>query len=296
MDGPIYQLLSLQAGAGSKIMNESIDWKSAVPFTVKDPEKGILMRIRCVLLFAVLVFASHPEAALAQSSSCPGIHVKVLNIRNSTGTVACPLFESPDGFPIEFLRYATNIMVIKIRDTQACWDFLAIQPGTYALVVIHDENRNGKLGTDWMGVPAEGYGFSSDAKALLGPPSFSQASFLYDGQDMEVTISLHYWAFVVQILKISTLERKKWRGRKGSLTNAVQYRYPLLGALGWCRHRLLPSLHVIMGIGFHRWVTGPPRETFFHFCNMGRFWKCSVFIWVKKEETIWNLFGLSWLA
>jgi uncharacterized protein (DUF2141 family) len=43
-----------------------------------------------------------------------------------------------------------------------------------------------------MGVPAEGYGFSSDAKALLGPPSFSQASFLYDGQDMEVTISLHY--------------------------------------------------------------------------------------------------------
>jgi len=44
------------------------------------------MRMRCVLLFAVLVFASHLEAAFAQASSCPGIHIKILNIRNSTGT------------------------------------------------------------------------------------------------------------------------------------------------------------------------------------------------------------------
>ena len=48
MDGPIYQLLSLQVGAWSKLMNESIDWKSVVPFTVKDPEKGILVRVCCV--------------------------------------------------------------------------------------------------------------------------------------------------------------------------------------------------------------------------------------------------------
>ena len=127
-----------------------------------------------------------------QSSSCPGIHVKILNIRNSSGTVACALFDSPVGFPIEFLRYATNIMVIKIRDAQASCDFLNIPPGTYALAVIHDENMNGKLDTNWLGVPTEGYGFSNDAKAMLGAPSFSAASFPYGGQDMKLTISLHY--------------------------------------------------------------------------------------------------------
>jgi len=173
-------------------MNGSIDWKSAAAFTVKDVQKGAFMRIRCALLFAVLVFASHPEAAFAQSSSCPGIHVKVLNIRNSTGTVACALFDSPDGFPIEYLRYAISMMAIEIRDTQACCDFLAIPPATYALVVIHDENRNGKLDTNWLGIPTEGYGFSNDAKAWLGPPSFPATSFPYEGQDMEMTISLHY--------------------------------------------------------------------------------------------------------
>jgi uncharacterized protein (DUF2141 family) len=173
-------------------MNESINWKSAVGFTIKDLEKGVLMGVRCVLLFAVLVFGNLPAVAFAQSSSCPGIHVKVLNIRNSEGTVACALFDSSVGFPVEFLRYATNIMVIKIRDAQARFVFLDIPPGTYALAVVHDENMNGKLDTNWLGIPKEGYGFSNDAKALLGAPSFSAALFQYDGGTLDLTISLHY--------------------------------------------------------------------------------------------------------
>jgi uncharacterized protein (DUF2141 family) len=173
-------------------MNESIGWKSAVAFTAEDLQKVALMRVRCVALFAVLVFANLPRVAFAQSSLCPGIHIKVQNIRNSTGTIGCALFESPVGFPIEYLRYATNIIVIKIRDTQASCDFVDIPPETYALAVIHDENMDGKLETNWLGIPKEGYGFSNDAKAMLGPPSFSAASFPYGGQDMKLTISLHY--------------------------------------------------------------------------------------------------------
>ena len=172
-------------------MNESINRKSALASTVKDPEMRVPMGVRCVALCAVLVFANLPAIAFAQTS-CPGIHVKILNIRNSTGGVACALFESSVGFPTEFLHSATNIMIIKVRDTQARCDFEDIPPGTYSLAVIHDENMNGKLDTNWLGVPTEGYGFSNDAKALLGAPSFSAASFPYDGRNLDLTISLHY--------------------------------------------------------------------------------------------------------
>ena len=51
---------------------------------------------------------------------------------------------------------------------------------------------NGKLDTNWLGIPKEGYGFSNDAKALLSAPSFSAASFQYDGEALDLTISLHY--------------------------------------------------------------------------------------------------------
>ncbi|MEO8653313.1 MAG: hypothetical protein ABI409_04250 [Ramlibacter sp.] len=69
-----------------------------------------------------LVLANLPCPAFAQAQ-CPGIHVNILNIRNSTGTVACALFESPEGFPNEYLHAATNVMVIKIRKAQARCDF-----------------------------------------------------------------------------------------------------------------------------------------------------------------------------
>jgi uncharacterized protein (DUF2141 family) len=148
------------------------------------------MRTRHAGLLAALVFAL-PVISLGQSP-CPGIHVKILNIRNSTGAVACALFESPDGFPTEFLHSATNIMMIKVKDSQARCDFEDIPRGTYALAVIHDENMNGKLDTNRTGTPIEGYGFSNDAKAFLSAPSFRAAALPYDGQRVDLTITLNY--------------------------------------------------------------------------------------------------------
>jgi len=80
----------------------------ALPFRREQDEgsgEEVHMRVRCVAWLAVLVFATLSAVAFAQSP-CPGIHVNILNIRNSTGTVACALFESPDGFPIEYLHSA----------------------------------------------------------------------------------------------------------------------------------------------------------------------------------------------
>ncbi len=151
----------------------------------------LIMKTQRLAQLAALALAALPALALGQSD-CPGIHVKILNIRSSTGTIACALFESPEGFPNDYLRMATNVMVIKIRKDQARCDFEDIPPGTYAMAVVHDENMNGKLDTNWLGVPTEGYGFSNDAKGILGAPSFSAASFEYNGQNLDLTMTLRY--------------------------------------------------------------------------------------------------------
>jgi uncharacterized protein (DUF2141 family) len=169
---------------------ESTIRKSAVACTTRE-WKMSARGFRWVGWFAGLMMVSFPAVGVAQSS-CPGIHVEVLNIRNSIGTVACALFESPVGFPNEYMHHATHLAAIKVRDTRARCHFVDIAPGTYALAVVHDENMNGKLDTNWLGIPIEGYGFSNDARALLGPPSFAAASFQYDGENLELTISLRY--------------------------------------------------------------------------------------------------------
>jgi uncharacterized protein (DUF2141 family) len=175
-----------------KIMNESIHLKSPLAFTFRDTKMEFTLLVRHVPLFVVLVFTYLTGVAFAQSSACPGIHVKVTDIRNSAGTVDCALFDSPVGFPVEVLLSAKNIMVIRVRETEARCDFEDIPPGTYALAVIHDENMNGKLDTNFIGIPKEGYGFSNGAKGLLCAPSFSAASLQYDGGTLNLTISLHY--------------------------------------------------------------------------------------------------------
>jgi len=82
--------------------------------------------------------------------------------------------------------------MMQIQDAQARCHFLDIPPGTYALAVIHDENMDGKLGTNLLGVPTEGYGFSSGATASMSAPSFEAARFSYDGQNLDLTIGLTY--------------------------------------------------------------------------------------------------------
>ncbi len=52
-----------------------------------------------------------------------------------------------------------------------------IPEGEYAVKIIHDENSNGKLDTNFLGIPREGFGFSNNAKPGMGPPAFEKSKF-----------------------------------------------------------------------------------------------------------------------
>lgn len=54
--------------------------------------------------------------------------------------------------------------------------FAGLASGTYAVMVMHDENGNGKLDTNFVGMPIEGYGFSNDPK-VPRKPTFDEAKF-----------------------------------------------------------------------------------------------------------------------
>ncbi|MDA3877539.1 MAG: DUF2141 domain-containing protein [Halothiobacillus sp.] len=173
-------------------MSELPNRKPTIASTIGRTPRSVPIPVRYVILFVVLLTITIPGLSYGDTPDCHGIHIKIKDIKNSEGTIACALFESVEGFPTEFMLYATNIMIIKIRDSQARCDFLDIPPGTYALASIHDKNMDGELNYDWVGRPKEGYGFSNDAEGRGGPPSFEAASFEYDGRTLNLTISLNY--------------------------------------------------------------------------------------------------------
>ncbi|MGM1057358.1 MAG: DUF2141 domain-containing protein [Bacteroidota bacterium] len=154
--------------------------------------QSVSFRIFQKLFFLLaLSFMLLPSNGFAQAE-CPAINVKIQNIGNNTGVIACAIFDSSKGFPKKFLKFASKVMITQIKGKDASFEFSDIRPGKYAIVVIHDENYNGELDTNWLGIPKEGYGFSSGAEISLSAPSFSDAEFLYEGGDLQISIDLNY--------------------------------------------------------------------------------------------------------
>jgi len=70
--------------------------------------------------------------------------------------------------------------------------FTHLPAGRYAAIAFHDENDNGLLDANALGIPTEGYGFSNDAHGLLGAPSFDDAAIQLGQADRSISISLLY--------------------------------------------------------------------------------------------------------
>ena len=129
--------------------------------------------------------------ALRAQAGPDGIHVTIAGLRSDRGQVLCQLFASADGFPAIAAKAVARTSS-PIRDAQAACDFAGIAPGHYAIAVIHDENANGRLDRNFLGIPSEGVGASRDARGHFGPPQYDDAAFDYSGGSKSMTITVQY--------------------------------------------------------------------------------------------------------
>src|SRR4051812_39824985 len=117
--------------------------------------------------FLVTVFlVCTATAAMAQ------LEITVKNIKNEKGNVRVGIFKDKD----TFLKEAIYGKVVKARKNELMVVFDNLPAGKYAVSVIHDENENGELDSNMIGMPKEGFGFTNDAMGTFGPPSFEKAS------------------------------------------------------------------------------------------------------------------------
>lgn len=130
--------------------------------------------------------------ALSAFSDTATLSVSVVGIRSETGLLNYLVFDDPGAFPRE--REAAVVGGrVEINGGTVEFDVLQLPYGTYALSVLHDENRNNVMETGIFGVPREGYGFSNDAPLRFGPPRFEDAAIDVDEPQMMIRIEMRYW-------------------------------------------------------------------------------------------------------
>ncbi|MGB8490698.1 MAG: DUF2141 domain-containing protein, partial [Bacteroidales bacterium] len=102
-----------------------------------------------LIFLILLIFIS------GKSLSQYSLEIEITGLRNDKGCIMLQLFNE-------------NQTVIGeekgvIKDNKSIIVFNDLKPGKYAVRYFHDENLDGKLETNGIGKPLEGYGFSNNA-------------------------------------------------------------------------------------------------------------------------------------
>ena len=130
------------------------------------------------------------------------LRVAIDGVASSSGTLMVGLYDSEEHFR-SAIANASNLGSLNDRSrlvgiamkavagTQSVV-FTNLKPGTYGVIVFHDENDNGRLDENAWGVPTEGYGFSNNAQGFLGAPSFAAAEVTINEENQSITITLNY--------------------------------------------------------------------------------------------------------
>lgn len=130
-----------------------------------------------------------------------GVHalVNVLGLDNKEGNVRVQIYSDD---PEEFLANGKKVLRVDVPVSslkmQVCVTFPEV--GTYAMVVMHDRNANGRAD-----ILTEGFGFSRNPKLMFSKPDHDKVAFTVPRGVIEMDVSLNY---------MFRLENKDRRRRK----------------------------------------------------------------------------------
>lgn len=113
------------------------------------------------------------------------VTIVVENIKSIKGNLLICLTDNKADF-LENCQYEAKV---KVSATTEITLFEGLTHGSYAVSIFHDKNEDGKLSTNFVGIPKEPYGFSNNPFAMFGPPSFNKC-LVEVNQDSSITIKL----------------------------------------------------------------------------------------------------------
>lgn len=125
--------------------------------------------------------------------------INVMGLENQEGNIRVQVYSSD---PEEFLEKGKKLLRVDVPvsslDSQVC--VVLPNPGTYAMVVMHDRNANGRAD-----ILTEGFGFSQNPKLMFSKPDHEEVAIAVPEGITEIDVALNY---------MFRLENKERRRRK----------------------------------------------------------------------------------
>lgn len=139
------------------------------------------------LLFALLVL-------LGKSVFSQEVPVKfeIDNLRNDNGSVIVSVYRDAESFDEGIPEFRKTISKKENMENGSFNAQLLLPPGVYGLVFLDDEDGDGEMSNNLIGLPKEGFGFSNFYLSGFKKPKFSDFSFRLTGDTEKLQVRLRY--------------------------------------------------------------------------------------------------------
>ena len=139
------------------------------------------------LLTSISVFVLGILPLLAQSPGPATVTVKVTGLRSEKGQVKIAVFNSSASWLGDHPAYSSTHAA---ASRSVIWKLTGVPYGEYGLAVFHDENKNGKMDKNVLGIPQEAYGFSNNMRVIFGPPKWEKSKVVVNAATTDIAIEV----------------------------------------------------------------------------------------------------------
>jgi uncharacterized protein (DUF2141 family) len=144
--------------------------------------------IKKILFLKILLLLLLP----VRSGNSQTVEVIITGIRSEKGQVVIGVFKDDESFQKEKSFMEKRFVKRGISNREMRVHF-SLETGTYGLSLLDDENSNGKMEFNFLGIPKEGFGFSDYYHKGIKKPKFDSYKFsITKDQTKRITIRIRY--------------------------------------------------------------------------------------------------------
>lgn len=144
--------------------------------------------MRSLIAFSFTAFMLFTSASPSEGA----MQLTVTNVQQQKGRIWVGIYESK----ADFLKRDKSRLVEMAVDHagNVLIPIDALQYGKeYAFAIFHDENDNGEMDYNWLGLPTEPWAFSGEPKTRLRLPVFDEVKFIFQPKLGRQTVRLRKW-------------------------------------------------------------------------------------------------------
>lgn len=124
------------------------------------------------------------------SSYGQNTQIRVSEIRSGKGQIILNVFKSNEDYQEE--KVSKKLVFEKKIENGSMIINCTLEPGTYGITLIDDENKSGELNKNMLGIPKEGFGFSDFFMEKMKKPAFDDFKVNVKNQNNKISIRVKY--------------------------------------------------------------------------------------------------------